>query len=503
MLRRKLVIHHSAQPNGVFTNCGRQEPIDYLLDRYATVVTNYESVCAKSAFQQGDRGTITLCIEGNYEQNPVSVNVDRGVKNFIKHLCRVASIHPQDIVAHHKQHDASEFIKPELCPGIYMRECLAAIRSELEGLGEELHRVPDYDATLEIHGVVESPDGFKVVGWVANTGHSSWYGEGGQWHVSLGLRVLGSDHSILLEKRYPPASGGVAPGEGFAFQLEASVSYASCVRLEMGLVIENKFWFSNSGLLPLTFAGPMRGSIVLPKAEDELQSAPVAVIALLDKGMEHTSDEWIREGAYLDHSLVYPDRNTHVRGSLHRGSVETCAAVIAECDDRDVVIVSHGVRFQDDAWLAKLRRSAYAEPSIAAVSAKIVDESSRVLDIGGVLYSSGYTHSPGFLKGLCDREVVMHREPGFLPAGAVYIRRDALKRVGPLNHEWKDLQLALIEWCYRARPHGMKVRIEHSAVASVPASYLAAASRSPISGYSRRLKLLQRLSDVIIEGRYA
>lgn len=502
MSEKKLIIHHATAPIGTVTTCGGSVPIDYLIDRYASVVTNYDSVCSRPGAHRDSSQALHLCVEGNFEQTPLSPDLSRVTADLVKHLSRIHGILPKDIIAHRDQFQELGQDAFEMCPGIYLCQHLATIRSELERDGSSERLIEPYDAFFEVLGVSERTDSFEVAGWVTNVGSEAWFARNDEWHVSLGLKAISEASEPLLERRYPIPSGGIAPGEGFSFRLAAGAPYSACSRLEFGLVIDNKFWFANNGLRPLAFRGVMRGSLVMPGAMELLKSKSVSILALATDESPEQHSQWVRTGLHLDDETLEPDSFIQHSQRSAQTSIDICNSTIAARAGRDLVIVSRGVQFQDPTWLATLQRAAHADPVVAAVSAILSDSQGRVVDIGGTLYSTGYTHSPGFLRAPQDRMVATKREPGFLPVGAVYFRHDALEQVGCFNTQWRDLQLALIEWCYRARSLSMRVRVAHPAVAVVPARHLSLAMQPTISGYALRRALLDKLADVMIEGRY-
>jgi hypothetical protein len=499
---KKLIIHHAPDLRGTLVSCGERVAVDYLIDRYASVVTNFDSVCAGPSVHRDETSPLHLCIEGDFEQTPLLTEVSRVVTDFIRHLSRVRGISPKDIVAHRDQFYEPSSDRSALCPGIYLYQHLVGVRSQLErelSVGQEPQL---YDAFFEVLGVSERVDGFEVVGWVTNVGNGTWCARNDEWHVSLGLKAISEASELLIERRYPIPAGGVAPGEGFSFNLKADIPYEGCSRLDIGLVIENKFWFANTGLRPLAFAGPMRGGIKLPDVTREVNSGRVSIVALAAEDSLDECREWVRTGLLIDPASVDAKALMLVSYQATESGIRECNSAIAGCGDRDIVIVSHGVSFQDASWLAKLQRAAYADPSVAAASAMLVDSFGRVVDIGGNLHASGYTYSPGFWRAPSDRRVSMLREPGFLPVGALYLRRDAMAQIGLLPEKWQDLQLALIEWSYRVRNYGKRVRVVHSAVGIVPARHIPTATEAVIRGYGQRRELLERLSDIINNGWY-
>jgi hypothetical protein len=169
--------------------------------------------------------------------------------------------------------------------------------------------------------------------------------------------------------------------------------------------------------------------------------------------------------------------------------------IIQTHPESDVILIDHAIELPANGWLRRLIRALYARLGIAACAGLVCDSRGIVADLGGSMYSTGYTISPGYGADISSPAVVMRRYPSFLPAGIVGIRRESLQTVGNFCEELSTLRAALIDWCYRARSIGFALNIEHSCQGIASVELMNEMKQPPISSKRDRRILLQHLRD--------
>ncbi|MFN2607035.1 MAG: glycosyltransferase [Acidimicrobiales bacterium] len=179
----------------------------------------------------------------------------------------------------------------------------------------------------------------------------------------------------------------------------------------------------------------------------EVTDHPAWRVVVVDNGSTDGTVDWL--AAQPDLTVVENGRN--------EGFSRGCNIGIAATDaDEDVVLLNNDVVVTDGRWLSRLQDVATAEPGGGVVGARLVDES-------GVLAHAGSYMPPLSLRGHqmagLERDIgqcTRARPVESVVFAQVYLRRDCLDAVGPLDEElfayFEDS-----DWCLRAQRAGFGV----------------------------------------------
>jgi len=203
----------------------------------------------------------------------------------------------------------------------------------------------------------------------------------------------------------------------------------------------NALAFTQACLSALRAVTPLRG----PLGGDD--DHPTWRVIVVDNGSTDGTVEWL--GAQPDLEVVANGRNEGFSRGCNIGIARTGA-------DEDVVLMNNDVIVSDPRWLVRLQDVARACPTGGVVGARLVDEQ-------GLLAHAGSYMPPLSLRGHqmagLQRDIGQCRRARQVESAVfaqVYLRRDCLDAVGPLDEElfayFEDS-----DWCLRAQRAGFTV----------------------------------------------
>lgn len=470
-------------------------PLDFVVDTHLSIVSNFQTLRNIKLTQNVQEtesdvsSDIHIGVLADSGKFALAAEQESVLIRLLQHLCHQLSIPPESIVLENGPNALDD-------GGGAPMEASGSILSLEDRLRQQVSAgfslsAEDraYMASFEVYYVEEAADGFRLAGWLSNTGTKSWLADAGEDSVQIGVRLLKTGLAVVAELRFQLALDRVPQGVGFAFDIEIPFNFEEFTRCEFGVLIEHKFWFSDVGRRPV--------GVEVSALREELASQTPQKLGVPGVLVVTYGDDRRRKPALQD-SAVEP-ANFVVTKNCSAESLADLNRILNERAGWDVVVLREGIVPEGGSWMRRLVLTAHAVRSLAAVAAPVVNDAARIIDLGGELYSSGYTHTPGFEQECTAAGVITYRDPAFLPAGVVYIKDRALREVGIFYEELTELQAALIEWCYRARSKGFSVRIVHGCLARVPPDRLTEMLQPPIRSHRTRARILERLSGLSIE----
>jgi hypothetical protein len=171
----------------------------------------------------------------------------------------------------------------------------------------------------------------------------------------------------------------------------------------------------------------------------------------VDNGSKDGTVEWLRELAaqHEDVTVVENRKNLGFTKAVNMG-------IALSHQDEDVILVNNDVRFEAPGWIQTLQKTAHAEPDVAVVGARLVDQTGRINHLGAFVQPvsvfgqqlGGEEKDVGQGTGVRDVEAVIF--------ALVYLTRAGLERIGTLD-EGLFAYFEDTDYCLRARRAGMRV----------------------------------------------
>lgn len=128
--------------------------------------------------------------------------------------------------------------------------------------------------------------------------------------------------------------------------------------------------------------------------------------------------------------------------------------------ETDIVLVNNDIEIITKDWLNYLYSSAYSEYNLCAVGCKILYPDKVLAEAGAELYSdgSGRNIGRGEIKDL--EQYNRQRYVGYCSGCLLYMRRDAIERIGVFDERFCPMYYEESDWQYRAHIQGLKTLYE-------------------------------------------
>jgi len=179
----------------------------------------------------------------------------------------------------------------------------------------------------------------------------------------------------------------------------------------------------------------------------DLTDHPAWRLVVVDNGSTDGTVEWLRTAD--DASLLENRENLGFSRAVNRG-------IAATDPGEDVVLLNNDVLVTDPSWLSRLQSVAHGGPTVGVVGARLVAPEGYVQHVGA--YMRPISLRGEQLAGMeldvnqCDRD----RPVESVVFAQVYLRRDCLDRVGPLDEDY-FAYFEDTDFCLRARRAGFDV----------------------------------------------
>lgn len=129
---------------------------------------------------------------------------------------------------------------------------------------------------------------------------------------------------------------------------------------------------------------------------------------------------------------------------------------IKKYPDSDVLLINDDIEIITNNFLSILYSSAYSYYNIAAVGAKTIFPNGTLAEAGAELYQNGYGNNIG--RGRNPKELCFNipKFVGYCSGCFLYMRRDAIDKIGVLDEDLEKMYYEDSEWQYRAHINGLK-----------------------------------------------
>jgi len=131
----------------------------------------------------------------------------------------------------------------------------------------------------------------------------------------------------------------------------------------------------------------------------------------------------------------------------------------------DILLINDDVEIVSDYWLNYLYSSAYSADYICASGGKTVYPNGLLAEAGAELYNSGYGKNKGRNQNPNNPVFNIPHYTGYCSGCLLYLRRDVLNAIGPLDETLESMYYEDSEWQYRAHIQGYKTLYEPRCIA--------------------------------------
>lgn len=137
----------------------------------------------------------------------------------------------------------------------------------------------------------------------------------------------------------------------------------------------------------------------------------------------------------------------------------------AKYQNSDILLLNDDVEIISDYWLNYLYTAAYTADYIGAAGGKTVYPNGLLAEAGAEIYNSGYGKNKGRNQDPNNPEFNIPRYTGYCSGCLLYLRRDAINKIGPLDETLDSMYYEDAEWQYRAHTYGYKTLYEPRCIA--------------------------------------
>ena len=130
--------------------------------------------------------------------------------------------------------------------------------------------------------------------------------------------------------------------------------------------------------------------------------------------------------------------------------------ILDKYKDCDIVLLNNDVEIKTKCWLTQLNLAAYSAAYIACSGGKVLFPNGRIAEAGSHLNNDGLGTNQGRGASPSNPEYNRPYYPGYVSGCLLYMRRDAIDRVGLLDELYYPMYYEESDWQYRAHLQGLK-----------------------------------------------
>lgn len=163
----------------------------------------------------------------------------------------------------------------------------------------------------------------------------------------------------------------------------------------------------------------------------------------------------------------YGTKINYIKNKTNKYFIETNNNIILSKKylNSDILLLNDDIEIVSDGWLNYLYSTAYSSNDIAAVGGKTLYPDLRIAEAGAELYSDGTGRNLYRYSSHDCPESNIRKSVGYCSGCLLYMRRDAIKKIGALDTNLKKMYYEDSEWQYRAHINGLKTIYEPRCIA--------------------------------------
>ena len=161
------------------------------------------------------------------------------------------------------------------------------------------------------------------------------------------------------------------------------------------------------------------------------------------------------------------DKITYIKNNANEYFIIPNNKIINDAKYRysDILLINDDIEILDNYWLNYLYSSAYSADYIAAAGGKTLYPNGALAEAGAELYSDGTGRNKGRYQDADDPQFNIPHYTGYCSGCLLYMRRDAIEKLGPLSEKLDKMYYEDSEWQYRAHVDGLKTIYEPRCIA--------------------------------------
>lgn len=183
-------------------------------------------------------------------------------------------------------------------------------------------------------------------------------------------------------------------------------------------------------------------------------------IVVVDNASKDNTWDIIRK--YMD---MYPDLCFGIKNKKNEFFIKPNNNIIQKYSNSDIVLVNDDIEILTNCWLSRLYSAAYSADYIACAGGKTIYPNGKIAEAGAELYRDGSGRNKGRYENANLIQYNQQMYTGYVSGCLMYMRRDAINKIGILDSDLEPMYYEDSEWQYRAHINGLKTIYEPLCVA--------------------------------------
>lgn len=178
---------------------------------------------------------------------------------------------------------------------------------------------------------------------------------------------------------------------------------------------------------------------------------PNFTISVVSNACTDGTVEMLREFAQW-----YPRTLDVYNSDVNNFFVRPCNQIISQYPESDILLMNNDVEVLHPGWLTNLVDAAYSARNVCGSGGLIFDSEGVVSEAGAEIYASGMGRNLYRGSRVVAGAAQTIRSVGFVSGCLMYMRRDAITTIGPLDDDYHPMYFEDVAWHYTAHQTGLK-----------------------------------------------
>lgn len=158
----------------------------------------------------------------------------------------------------------------------------------------------------------------------------------------------------------------------------------------------------------------------------------------------------------------YPNKIEYIKNKINQYFIEPNNSIMQNLKylDSDIVLLNDDTEIISDGWLNYLYSTAYSASDVAAVGGKTLFPNHYISEAGAELYNDGDGKNLFRNYPADTPESDIRKSVGYCSGCLLYMRRDAINKIGVFDTNLQKMYYEDADWQYRAHLNGLKTIYE-------------------------------------------